>query len=673
MKRLTVSMTSPVSPGDRWLLVIDGSARVSRTTLNGLPEGAAVDCLLLIDSPSGRDAALRALAELAFDDVRCLDTEPIVDDVCRETRAAFIRFMAEWPTHPLREGKSFKERLTLDPEPALSLWWLTDCSMKDNEGCQVFDRLCHLGLLQRICSDRRYAGAVVCSADTAFRAACASALDAAGVPARVDSHVRAQEVMALALRQVGRRIASLTVLWLRWAAWLGRSDSARQVIGTSAFVVPPAWADASHCLEDRVYGNVLAEVAKTESGRPTYLCTLSDSLRHLRGVDTSHLSWPVVPLESYLTLRAMLRATFDVRPLWRCLVLDRELCRHAVVHGVSIGALLRPDLWRDLVGSRTLLYRLVADATERYARTSRPGVIVCAHDLYPIARAVYWGAQQAGVRTAAFQHAAISHMKLWHSFDPSELDAPSGMPLPDQYLFQGRLGEQIAKESGFPASRCVLVGGPRYDDWAGRLATIDRQRVRTMLGVDPHGRLAVVLLPYRADEEWLLADLAMAAALVLPDVQFVFKAHPSSRQHAMMRALVDRSPARARCAIVNDDTRALLVAADVLITTYSSTGDEAMALGKPVIGVASSVRCNMASFAEIPAAPIVYTVAGLTQAIREATGGSDRFERYRRHWSNLVVASFFQLDGAAARRAAAALGEHRDALGQSRSLSSMPT
>lgn len=644
---------------DRWLLVIDDDTPITWRTLRGLPAAAALDCLLLIDTPTGRATAIAALAARGFECVTPLDTSVMVTDVCREARAAFIRFMAEWPTRPLRGGPSLRERLTV--EPGLSLWWLTDCSMKDNENSRVFDRLCQVMLLQRLWARRPYAGAVVCSSDAAFRIACKSALAPAGGPAAMAPSIHPWHLAALAAHQLGRRLVHLAVLWLRFAARLRRAGCDRSAPGAVAFVVPPAWADADGRLMDRVYGEVPTEVVKHPGAEAVYLCTLSDGVRHVWGLDTSRLARPVVSLESYVTLSAMLQATFDLRALWRCLVVDRALGQQAVVNGANLSALLRRDLWQDLVAGRTLLYRLTARAVERYARMNRPSVMVCAHDLYPFARAVYYGGRRGGVRTAALQHAAISRMKLWHSFDPSELTLGTGMPLPDQYLFQGTLGERIARESGYPASRCVVVGGPRYDDWAQRLSAIDAGRVRTSLGVGSHERLVLVLSPLHARDEQLLMELVLEAAPELPDARFVFKVHPSSVMGARLRSRIQRVPDGSRCSVVSTDIRALLVASDVVVTTYSSTGDEAMALGKPVVAVGSPMRCGIASFEEIPAAPVVYTATGLAQAVRGATDAPDHFAPYRRHWSELVEASFLRLDGRAAARVTTALRASADA------------
>ena len=84
--------------------------------------------------------------------------------------------------------------------------------------------------------------------------------------------------------------------------------------------------------------------------------------------------------------------------------------------------------------------------------------LICFLELYPSARAIYYGASKSktSIKTIAYQHASINSMKLW--FDYTEKDVQRSqdnnnkfifsMPIHDMYFFQENLGSRVIRQSG---------------------------------------------------------------------------------------------------------------------------------------------------------------------------------------------------------------------------------
>ena len=94
--------------------------------------------------------------------------------------------------------------------------------------------------------------------------------------------------------------------------------------------------------------------------------------------------------------------------------------------------------------------------------------------------------------------------------------------------------------------------------------------------------------------------------------------------------------------------------ADVVVTSYSTAGDEAIALGCPVVCYAG-LRPSMSSFLDIPAAPVVHDAGELLAALERMIDDPEYLEAYRSRWPDLIEGSFHRLDAQASHRMLAAL------------------
>ena len=596
--------------------------------------------------------------------VEVIKAAHIFDGCALRAREKYCTFTAEWPERYRRRGRSFKEMFTYRGE--LAYWWLTDASMKDNEVNTSFEYLCHLEVFQEAL--RMGAGRCV---------------------------FYGKDPMTALL--VGRACASMSVpfhcpgvgaIRVKWGIWRGLAARlwfawcllARLVVFRTFFPARPAdgrpriafytlfptlLRGAEERLDDRNYAGFPEYATRHADLNTLYLATFSPaSLGDWRRLWTQRkdLGSPngqrLVLLESYLRFTdlalVMSNLVFVFWYLWLNWT-DRGFRESFQYDGINIYELVGPEYARSFLGNQLPAHLVLTRLVERAVRDHSITHLGCFLELYATARAVYYGAKRgrSDVANVAYQHANINRLKLWYSYQPAEVArrVPTEtrfvdtMPLPDQYLFQGENGMRVVLESGYPQERCHVTGSPRYDA-LGCLLLSRGQEQRSAPSGDSQARTVLVipsLSEQDADELVEMCVRACAGSKFKLSVQV--KPHPSSSVGERV-PLVQQRYAFYDVEVVEGALYELIENADVVVTSYSTAGDEAIALGCPVVCYAG-LRPSMSSFLDIPAAPVVHDAGELLAALERMIDDPEYLEAYRSRWPDLIEGSFHRLDAQA--------------------------
>ena len=351
-------------------------------------------------------------------------------------------------------------------------------------------------------------------------------------------------------------------------------------------------------VRDRNYARLPDRLGENGGPSPLYAAFLYDRpvylLRNLGRILANRNRLAL--LEAYVPLRAFVGTLLGVGALLRFLTLDlrdRRFREAFDYDGLNVYRLIRPELLGSFVGPHITQCLLLARGFEHLARRRPLRFVVSFLELYPEGLAVYWGAKRGrpDATTVAYQHAGVTRMKLWYSQVPSEVapasaDARRGidvMPIPDRLVCQGGFGRQVFLEAGFSEQACLLTGSPRYDalrDAAGLVGPeIDPVQ---QLGVHPGKKLAVVATAYDWDHTRALLRLVASAFRERPEWHVAIKPHPTQRAEDVAREM-RRCGGWGGYSIVERSVPELARMADVLVTTYSTAADEAIAMGCPAI------------------------------------------------------------------------------------------
>jgi len=162
----------------------------------------------------------------------------------------------------------------------------------------------------------------------------------------------------------------------------------------------------------------------------------------------------------------------------------------------------------------------------------------------------------------------------------------------DLFLATGPIQKQCVERDGVASERIVMVGQGRYDHLAVWMKTYTVEICRSTLNIpsdytfylfyDPNAVLRGYLTTM---EQTLVTNTLLNFARNCPDAALIIKPHPA-HQPGMLERLIEHYPLP-NVFLINKDMLPYhaLMAADVVVTKFSTVGIEAMIFGRPVVSV----------------------------------------------------------------------------------------
>lgn len=600
-----------------------------------------------------------------------------IDKASSVAREKYSSFIAAWPERCLIGNYNFKERFTYKGE--ISYWWLTSASMKDNEISEIFDYLCNLEIVADVGGQEAFAECVLLSQDPLMNLIverwCAKAHAGFLTSCRSGLGKKYPLIKGLA----GRLALLFSLLWkliiFRVLVCFSRGESAKPAV--SFFTLFPGPLEIKETrLFERNYCELISHIASQSQVDSIILAWWQGKfLRGWRGLWRTRRqhgrfeNMRVVFLDSYLrpgdvgfVLKNFL---FFLRYCW----LDsygRKFRDSFVYEGINVYELFGWEFRRCFLGAELPYHITIGRVVERAAKEENIQYLVCFLEMYPLARALYYGAKRAkpSIRTVAYQHANINRLKLWYTYRPEEIVSRAdqegryieSMPIPDRYFFQGRAGRDFLTTSGYPSENCFLVGSPRYDALSKMIQELNggkcRQRSPGSYSETAVKRILVLPALSLADAKDLIGA-CVRASVDKRAWRLVVKGHPDCPVELLVKKAMDRYGSK-KVEVSRSSLYELILDSDVVVTSYSTAGDEAIALGRPVVCYSGARPC-MSSYFDVAAAPIVRTVEDLANVLEQMLYNQSYREAFEKRRDELIEASFYRLDGLAKERFVASL------------------
>ena len=616
---------------------------------------------------------------------KVIKVQQIVEKYSLTARTHYRDFISNWPIDTMIGGISFKEKFTYRHE--ISYWWLTDASVKQNESSLTFDYLCYLELIDSE-MNISYSKCVYIGHDSLL------SLFIHRLCEKNDIHFTSVNLPKIRIH-LSVIHGILSRVWFAfkifWTWVLFKLFNFRKPVISSNILGFYTIYPSTSSIEDSVLGDrnyrQLPEIINNRSGYKTlFLVSFHPkNLKHwkaaLKSIITKQKSNRPnhVFMESFLNISDILLVLMNLVFVSKYLILHKfssEFRSSFKYLGIDIYELIGLEQARSLLGNQLPDSIILARLTERTLNKYPMTHLLCFLEMYPSARAIYYGASKSktSIKTVAYQHASINSMKLWYDYSEKEVQHSQdnannfifSMPIPDMYFFQGNLGRSVIRGSGYPEDRCLVTGSPRYDTLAqihktaeSQAATMSRNSSKDLKS-KPKQILVVPSLSLPDALELIEATLlAWKEGRSEYDtnipIQITVKPHPATILSHELKRLTEKY----ECGCIlesSDDLYALLLKADVVITSYSTAGDEAIALEKPVICY-SGTGVTMSSFLDIPAAPIVHDPEELDTALKKVISPADHplydpnfIVPYRDHRQSLVDEAFYRLDANASDR-----------------------
>ncbi|MEO9966682.1 MAG: CDP-glycerol glycerophosphotransferase family protein [Reichenbachiella sp.] len=220
----------------------------------------------------------------------------------------------------------------------------------------------------------------------------------------------------------------------------------------------------------------------------------------------------------------------------------------------------------------TRLYLKKYFCYDKYLNRKRPKKIVGIDEYSPNMRLIHESAKQNGSTSIGVQHGTMHELHPGYLYSTIEMDM---MPIPNKTLVWGdRWKRFLTSDGNYPPDRLSIVGQLRTD----LISTLPESEHKDQL---------VVLFASQPQRDFrlrrLTAESVFKAAKQFTNCTLILKPHPLETDLDYYRQIADKCGCQNYEIDQKTDLYVLLKKCDVLITSFSTVGTEAVYFKKPLI------------------------------------------------------------------------------------------
>jgi len=230
----------------------------------------------------------------------------------------------------------------------------------------------------------------------------------------------------------------------------------------------------------------------------------------------------------------------------------------------------------------------VIDATRFHFKRAMPKAIFILYETAPLSLAIISVCKELGIKTFGLQHGIIHDHHPYYMHENFSNDDNYNFILPEKLLLFGDIPREILLRRGYPSKKLVTFGNPVFFNY--KLideSTINKFREKFGLNNFKH---VILFAPPNLQENkneinfnTEILNQFISDFNDRTDYVILIKLHPldsPSKYEKLLKSLMNFK-------IINGNILELILLSDVVISTYSTTILDAMALQKPVIQIKS--------------------------------------------------------------------------------------
>ncbi|MYH30057.1 MAG: hypothetical protein F4137_14655 [Acidobacteria bacterium] len=373
---------------------------------------------------------------------------------------------------------------------------------------------------------------------------------------------------------------------------------------------------------------------------------------------------PFRQVEHYASLRDVAPS---LRLWWQRAAMRRAVRDSADVRAAMIvrGCDLRPLLGENLCDAVGLHLPWAARAMDEVGAALdalRPRAALTYAEAGAWGRTLVMEGRRRGIPVIGMQHGFIDRHVLGyiHATDemqPSRTNAGDvGYPLPDAtLLFDAFAAAHLRTAGHFPPSSLRVVGSPKLDDLAGRVANPSREDLhpaRTRTGAA--GGQDIVLIASKFSEIRPLFGALVDAIRLTPSVHAVVKCHPEEAPDPYREAA--NGVPNLTVLPAETDMAPLLRLSRLVVTVNSTVAFDAMTFGVPALAI--GLPTNLSPLVDAGAMAGVPMNAPIGPALREVLYDETRRRTLADGARAFLQAHAIRADGHAVQRSVDAIMEH---------------
>jgi hypothetical protein len=325
----------------------------------------------------------------------------------------------------------------------------------------------------------------------------------------------------------------------------------------------------------------------------------------------------------------------ELAKTWSSLIKDSKFKELWVYDGVNI--------WISLEWGFTyyFLYKFIeviryGELVKEIVRTEKPDVIVTIDDRSPFGKTVNVISNSLGVPTLIVQHGIVHDQAI------------EGEICSDKYAVFGYAFKDILIKRGGDPDKIVVTGQPRFDILVNK--KYDKKLIYEKLNINREKGIVFFASTDLSDTEKEMTVRGLFEAMKdFPDKQLVIKPHPSDDGEMFEDMIRELDP---NAIIVYSDLYELLHACDVLLTTWSTVGLEAILIDKPVIVINLMDIAAASTYVEKGAALEAKNAKDIKRTLKMVLYDPKTIEEMKINRKKYVMDYTYKSDGKASERVA---------------------
>lgn len=440
--------------------------------------------------------------------------------------------------------------------------------------------------------------------------------------------------------------------------------SRKRVLAFTVF--PRVWTHRFGIWQDMYYGQTLEKLKDVKDIRPIYLLRMYDDINshvspkeyrsRLQMLGNSEIPEAYLIFESFGSLKETLKNYTKISDLvnhWR--MKRSPDYKAAFLWGrFDLSPLFSHMMWHSIALWWPHLCTL-QEMTKRAVEALKPTVTLLYTFEYIYGRALIQGIRESRTRSYIFgmQHGPITPCKLLYSGVPEELVQTKHkgplLPQPDMYGVDGPSAKEVLVDRGIGSEAITVTGAARFDDVWHR-ATLSVKRLRFQ-----NYPIKVLVAPGLHDSSFMMR-FVLAALGDDPKLDLIIKPHPKISAERIQTVIDLYSQENGKkCANIkvvgHGEIYQWMEESDLFLSTYSSTGVEAIAFGMPVILLISRRIPDMSLFfGENDHVLKASTSEELRDHIHSLIAHPEERQKYVEDLKGIVYRSFYHLDSEASNR-----------------------
>ncbi len=602
--------------------------------------------------------------------VSLIDISDDYYELLDRSRDGIIKFFAGLPARSfkIKEGvhTSFHG---LFQDKGFSAWWLMNFADKAPDSGGIINRLFQLDIIKSLIEKTKYDLGLIHSGDGRFAESVINLFASRKISSARDNELKTSgkrsfpvlKTVKPALKLAASKI--LTELLSRISNFMIPGFRNSAVICFHSWF-PAHWVDLDGKYLDKYYFDLIDHIKDNSSVmKPSYLFKLKCfdwGLTEISGrlerifktkvpFDFLDRYVAVADILNYYGLAAVSLSDLDV------IFSIGENKRIFEYNGIDIFAMAYFEFRNSFLFD--MPYNLIlSKALKRYLRKNKNvKVFVNFLELYAYARGfineIKSDPELSGIKTIAFQHSTITKYNLHYNYDKTEIRPDSQsrsryLPEPDGFLLSGKNAVNTIETCKISPEKFNVTGSPRYDfilDFFNR-APKDRD-----------GKFLKVLIATVSclEESLDILKLSLESLSLYENISISIKMHPMRPIENEIISIFEACEKykNMKYEIKKDNIYDLIVNNDILITSNSMVGLEALVLGSGVVLYGDPFKINLSPLADSLEFRdrICYSNKKFKETVDKAVSG--KLEKPSPEAVNkLIEDNYYKLDGRANER-----------------------